>query len=105
MKKTARSRLDERLAKTAACLETLDQHRRSHADPNFGRSFEKGLIWDELLDLELQEFEEEMRCQSEAAHSFVSDARTTVKASGEMSQHRGSEGAHPAWWRLDRFFP
>lgn len=75
----------------------------SHTDPNFGRSFERGLIWDELLDLELQEFDGEMRHPSEAAHSFVSNARTEAPR-GEIPQRRESEGARPAWWRLDRFF-
>ena len=104
MRKPARSRLDDRLAKTAACLETLDQHRRSHADPNFGRSFEKGLIWDELLDLELQEFEEEMRCQSEAAHSPVPDGRTPTQACGEIPQQLRGHGAPSPWWRLNKLF-
>ena len=103
MKRRTRSLLDDRLAKTAACLESLDQHRKSHADPNFGRSFEKGLIWDELLDLELQEFEEEMRCQSEAAHSHVPNAGTTAPRS-EIPQQPQGHGASSPWWRLNKLF-
>ncbi len=103
MKKARRSLLDDRSAKTAACLDSLDQHRKSHADPNFGRSFEKGLIWDELLDLELQEFEEEIRCQAELAHSHVPNAGTAAPH-GEIPQQPQRQASPSPWWHLNKLF-
>ena len=61
MKNGRGSLLQERLAKAVAYLERLDVERFSHGDPNLGRSIEERIIWRELLDLELQEFDEQIR--------------------------------------------
>ena len=52
--------LQERLAKAAAYLERLDEERVACGDPKLGTAIEKRIIWRELLDLELREFDEEI---------------------------------------------
>lgn len=80
----------------------LDQHRISHADPNFGRSFERGLIWDELLDLELQEFNEKMMHLSKIPHRLTHDI--LMKSGGGPQQQPRGQTAPSGWRRLSRFF-
>ena len=55
MKSRQTCALQERLAKAAAFLENLD----ACGDPTLGKATEKRIIWRELLDRELQEFDEE----------------------------------------------
>jgi len=50
----------ERLAEAGACLERLDGERSSSGDPGLGKEIEERIIWRELLDLELQGFDEEI---------------------------------------------
>jgi hypothetical protein len=67
------SSLDERLVKAAACLEGLDWERASSGDPILGKAIEKRLVWRELLDLELQDFDEQIEHLSEIAHNLFPD--------------------------------
>ena len=57
---TAEALVRERLAEAAACLERID-HQREAGDPMFGRILEERIVWRELRDLELQEFDEQTR--------------------------------------------
>jgi hypothetical protein len=103
MKNVRTSVLQERLAKAAAYLERLDVERISHGDPNLGRSIEERIIWRELLDLELQDFDEEIERLSEVAHNRVTDAGTVTHACDEIEQSQRPVGPSP-WWRLNRLF-
>ncbi len=96
MKNAQAFRLPERLAKAVAYLERLDVERISHGDPHLGKPIEERIIWRELLDLELQEFDEEIERRSEAAHSLVADVGTATQAGGETQQQ--PELAAPSWW-------
>ena len=49
----------ERLAEAAACLQRIDDERDSAGDPTFGKVLEERIVWRELRDLELQEFDEQ----------------------------------------------
>ena len=68
MKNARTSLLHERLVKAVACLEGLDWERSSCGDPTLGKAIEKRIVWRELLDLELQEFDEQIERLSEVAH-------------------------------------
>ena len=105
MKNGRGSLLQERLAQAVAYLERLDVERSSHGNPNLGRSIEERIIWRELLDLELQEFDEQIERLSEGAHHLVSDARTPAQDRGEIPQQPQGHGAPSPWWRLDKLFP
>ena len=104
MKSTRMFVIHDRLAKAAACLERLDEERVVLGDPNLGKSIEERIIWRELLDLELQEFDEQIERLSEVGHSLVPDVGTVTHARGEIPQQPQREVAPSQWWRLDRFF-
>jgi hypothetical protein len=104
MKNARISVLQERLAKAVAYLELLDVERISHGEPNLGKSIEERIIWRELLDLELQEFEEEIERLAEAAHSLVADVGTATQAGSETQQQPQDLAAPSSWWRLGRLF-
>ena len=55
---TAEEVVRERLAEAAASLERID-HERESGDPMFGKVLEERIVWRELRDLELQEFDEQ----------------------------------------------
>ena len=103
MKSARGSQLQERLAKAMAYLERLDAERISHGDPNLGRSIEERIIWRELLDLELQAFDEEIERLSEVAHSVVPNVGTVAHGRDETQQPQRPPTPSP-WWRLDRLF-
>jgi hypothetical protein len=65
--------LHERLAEAAACLERLHQQRASAGDPILGMATEKRIIWRELLDLELQAFDEQNERLSSVARNLLAD--------------------------------
>jgi len=67
------SSLHERLVKAAACLERLDWERSSSGDPILGKVIEKRIVWRELLDLELQDFDEQIAHLLEVAHNLFPD--------------------------------
>jgi len=67
------SLLHERLVKAAACLEGLERERSSCGDPILGKAIEKRIVWRELLDLELQDFDEQIGRLSEVAHNLFPD--------------------------------
>ena len=50
-----------RLAEEAASLEHLEVERRRLGDSNFGKSTENRIVWRELIELELQEIDEQLR--------------------------------------------
>ena len=76
----------ERLAKAAVYLEGLDEERAAGADPNLGKAIEKRIIWRELLDLELQEFDQEIERLSEVVHSLVPGAGTGTQAGADPAK-------------------
>ena len=96
--------LHERLAKAGAYLEGLEEERAGRADPTLGKAIEKRIIWRELLDLELQEFDEEIERLSEVAHSLVPDAGTGRQAGGETQERPQGNTPPSAWRHLGRFF-
>jgi len=49
-----------RLADEQAQLERLDAERLRRADASFGRTAEERIVWNELLELELQDLDERM---------------------------------------------
>ena len=51
----------QRLAEAAACLERLDGERERLRDSHYGKTTENRIIWGELVELELQEIDEQMR--------------------------------------------
>ena len=51
---------EERLALAAAFLERLDEERAACGDPTQDTVIEERIVWRELLDLELQEFDDEI---------------------------------------------
>jgi hypothetical protein len=63
--------LPDRLAEAARLLEHLDQERASIGDPGLGRIIEERIVSRELLDLELQDFDEEVERLSAAARGFL----------------------------------
>ena len=118
MKNAQTSVLYERLAKATAYLERLDQERLSGGDPNLCKAIEERIIWRELLDLELQEFDEEIERRSEVAQGPVPDSETVARADGgrssrpsvsspvfrcEIQQHPHRDKVPSPWWRLGRF--
>ena len=97
--------VNKRLAKAAACLERLDAERACCRDPNLGKGMEERIIWRELLDLELQEFDEQIERLSEVAHRTVPDVGRVTYACGEIPQAQPRRKVAPSrWWRLTRFF-
>jgi hypothetical protein len=49
-----------RLAEAVARLERLDVERERQGDSRFGKTAENGIIWGELIELELQEIDEQV---------------------------------------------
>ena len=105
MKNARRSLLHERLAKAVACLECLDEERAACGHPYLGKSMEERIIWRELLELELQEFDEKIERLSAVAHRPVTDVGRVAYACGEIPQQQPRRKVAPSpWWRLARFF-
>ena len=120
MKNVQTSVLYERLSKAAAYLERLHEERSFCGDPALGKAIETRIIWRELLDLELQEFDEEVERLSECvAHGLVPEGGTVEHAEGgqpsspsgsspvfrgEIQQHLQRDKLPSPWWRLGRFF-
>jgi hypothetical protein len=119
MKNVQTSVLYERLCKAAAYLERLNEERSSCGDPTLGKAIETRIIWRELLDLELQEFDDEIERRSEVALGLVPEGRTVAHADGgrpssptgssrlfwgEIPQHPQRDKPPSLWWRLSRFF-
>jgi hypothetical protein len=67
----ARFMIHERLVKGREYLERLDQERTSRGEPLLGKSIEERIIWRELLDLELQEFDEQIERICHAADHLL----------------------------------
>ena len=103
MKNTRTSVLQERLSKAAAYLEHLDEERAERGDSTLGKPIEKRIIWRELLDLELQEFDAEIERLSEVAHSLVPDEGTVTPAGGETLQQSHGDTPPSPWRHLGWF--
>lgn len=65
--------LHQRLAEAAASLERLHHERASAGDPILGMATEKRIIWRELLDLELQDFDEQNERLLSVAQHLLAD--------------------------------
>ena len=89
--------VNKRLAKAAACLERLDAERACCRDPNLGKGMEERIIWRELLDLELQEFDEEIERFSDVTHGLVADGAVIARADGGRLRS-GPSGSNPVSW-------
>ena len=61
----------DRLAEAARLLEHLDQERISRGDPGLGRIIEERIVSRELLDLEWQDFDEEVERLTATARGFL----------------------------------
>ncbi len=70
-----RSSLQRRLAGAAACLERLDEARTLHGDLRLGKVVEEGIISRELLDLELQAFDQEIERLWEVTEDLLADVQ------------------------------
>jgi hypothetical protein len=57
----------KRLAKGKAALEHLEAERERRGDPRFGQTTEDRIVWNELIELELQEIDEQVSRISRAA--------------------------------------
>lgn len=71
---------EERLALAATFLERLDQERSSCGDPAQDKAIEERIIWRELLDLEFQEFDEEIERLFEVTENLLASAETAGPA-------------------------
>jgi hypothetical protein len=89
--------LHKRLAKAAARLERLDAERACCGDPNLGKGMEERIIWRELLDLELQEFDKELERFSNVTHGLVADGGMVARADGGRLRS-GPSGSNPLSW-------
>jgi hypothetical protein len=58
VKDIANSKVHDRLIAARASLEKLDRERALSGDPHFGKAAEHRIVWRELFELELQEFDE-----------------------------------------------
>ena len=76
----------ERLAEAVTYLERLDLERIFHGDPNLGKPIEERIIWRELLDLELQDFDEQIERLSKLVHSLVPKVGTATYGPGETKR-------------------
>jgi hypothetical protein len=52
---------EQRLPEEVACLERLDAERKRLGDSRFGMTTENRIVWGELIELELQEIDEQVR--------------------------------------------
>jgi hypothetical protein len=50
-----------RLAAAKAYLDHVEAERQRRGDPRWGKATEDSIVWSELLDLELQDVDEQMR--------------------------------------------
>jgi hypothetical protein len=51
----------ERLSERVVCLQLLDAERERRGDLRFGKTTEDRIIWSELIELELQDIDEQVR--------------------------------------------
>ncbi|HEY3835054.1 MAG TPA: hypothetical protein VGL72_00710 [Bryobacteraceae bacterium] len=49
-----------RLADAKACLDGIDEERKHMGKPGLGKMAEQRIVWNELLDLELQDIDEQL---------------------------------------------
>jgi hypothetical protein len=94
---------EERLGLAVAFLERLDEERCSCGDPHLSKAIEERIIWRELLDLELQKFDEDIESLAEFGHILAPDAGTVRHACDEIEQSQRPVRPSP-WWHLNRFF-
>jgi hypothetical protein len=70
--------LPDRLTEATRFLERLDRERASLSDPTLGRIIEERIISRELLDLELQDFDEEVERRTAVAQDFLTREMTAA---------------------------
>jgi hypothetical protein len=76
-----RSRMiQQRLAEEKLLLDQLDSEREYRGDSNFRKATEDRIIWGELLDLELQDFDEQLNRIRQTAGD--ASGRRTNKSDG-----------------------
>jgi hypothetical protein len=65
----------QRLAEEKACLEQLDAERAQRGDSSYGKATEDRIVWSELIDLELQDIDEQVRriCREAGGGSGMSN--------------------------------
>ena len=65
-----------RLAESMARMERLDAERERRGDSRYGKTIENGIIWSELIELEMQEIDEQVsRICSSAGRPAPSNPR------------------------------
>jgi len=67
----------QRLAEAAARLENLEAQRELHGDSHLGMTTENRIVWNELIELELQEIDEQVNRICSAADG---DAKAPAKS-------------------------
>ena len=67
LEKCGASAIRHRLAADKASLDYLDAERERRSEPGFGKTIEERVIWGELLELELQDLDEQLRRICDAA--------------------------------------
>ena len=77
--------LRDRLAEAARLLEHLDRERASFGDPGLGRIIEERIVSRELLDLELQDFDEEVERLSAIARGFLTQEMMAALSEPSLS--------------------
>jgi hypothetical protein len=73
MKNIPNSKVHDRLIAARASLEKLDRQRALSGDPHFGKAAEQSIVWRELFDLELQDFDEQIERICAAARNLSDD--------------------------------
>lgn len=72
-----------RLAEAVGRLERLDVERERQGDSRFGKTAENGIIWAELIELELQEIDEQVdRICNSMGRSAEAATQSDLRARG-----------------------
>jgi hypothetical protein len=73
VKNIPKSKVHDRLIAARASLERIDRQRALSGDPHFGKAAEQSIVWRELFDLELQEFDEQIERICASARNLSDD--------------------------------
>ena len=85
-----------RLAEEKASLEYLDAEREHRRELSFGKTIEERVIWGELLELELQDLDEQLRRICDAAGSATGRSPRGSNEPNANPRKGGSRGRNNA---------